>query len=105
MPILKTHDEIRALLKKAKTIAVVGLSADPGRDSYTVSAYMKEKGYTIIGVNPKYPELLGAKAYPSLDAIPPEVLRTVDIVNIFRKKEDALAMAQDTARLKLPLIW
>ena len=69
-----------AMLKTAKTIAVVGLSSRRWRPSYGVSEYMKNAGYKIIPVNPKEVEVLGEKAYPALEDIPEQV----DIVNIFR---------------------
>ena len=76
-------DEITELLKRAKTIAVVGLSDSPLRPSHGVSAYMQSHGYRIIPVNPLETEVLGEPAYPDLDSIP----EAVDIVNIFRRSE------------------
>src|ERR1700752_4544749 len=76
-------DQIADLLKRAKTIAVVGLSPSPLRPSYGVAAYMQSQGYHIIPVNPNIRGALGEKAYPSLADIPEKI----DIVNIFRRSE------------------
>ena len=75
---MKVHDQ---LLKNAKIIAVVGLSGHRWRPSYSVSEYMQSAGYKIIPVNPAEAEVLGEKAYASLDEIP----EPIDIVDIFRR--------------------
>ncbi len=105
MPILSSHSDLRDLLARSKTLAVVGLSGDSTRDSYTVSEYMKSKGYRIIGINPKYHELFGERAYPSLEAIPEEVRKSIDIAVSFRKPEAAVETAREVARWKIPVIW
>ena len=79
-------DEIREILEKNKTIAVVGLSDKPERDSYRVADYMKEHGYRIVPVNPSKDEILGEKSYPDLKSIP----FAVDMVDIFRKVDAIL---------------
>jgi predicted CoA-binding protein len=76
-------EEIQHLLSRARTIAVVGLSDKPDRDSYRVAQYLQQQGYEIIPVNPNIREVLGQRAYPDLRAVP----KPVDIVNIFRKPE------------------
>ena len=73
--------QIAALLKSAKTIAVVGLSSNPARPSFGVSRFLQRQGFRIIPVNPQETEVLGEKAYPSVTALP----GPVDIVNIFRR--------------------
>jgi predicted CoA-binding protein len=75
--------EIDAILKDSKVIAVIGLSADPGKPSNHVAAYLKVHGYTIIPVNPGETAILGEKSYPSLKDVP----GPVDVVDIFRKPE------------------
>src|SRR5437016_6086522 len=80
---LPQSDPIADLLKRSKTIAVVGLSCNPLRASHGVSAYMQSHGYRIIPVNPQIEECLGEKAYPSLLDVPEKI----DIVNIFRRPE------------------
>src|ERR1700745_4497571 len=76
---MTTSDPITELLKRAKTIAVVGLSNSPLRPSHGVSAYMQMEGYRIIPVNPKIHGALGERSYPSLLDVPGKI----DIVNIF----------------------
>ena len=83
MASIPQSDEVGALLKSAKTIAVVGLSNNPMRASHGVSAYMQSHGYHIIPVNPRIESSLGEKAYASL----PDVPEKIDIVNIFRRPE------------------
>ncbi|MGA8492800.1 MAG: CoA-binding protein [Terriglobales bacterium] len=94
-------DPIADLLKRSRTIAVVGLSNSPLRPSYGVSAYMQSNGYRIIPVNPKIKEALGETAYPSLLDVPEKV----DIVNIFRRPEFVDEIVDQAIRLKVPAIW
>ncbi|HID30937.1 MAG TPA: CoA-binding protein, partial [Desulfobacterales bacterium] len=75
--------EIRAILEKYKTVAVVGLSPKPERDSHKVAKYLKENRYRIVPVNPGQKEILGEKCYPNLKAIP----FPIDVVDIFRRPE------------------
>ncbi len=82
-----TNHEIKIILEEVKTIAVLGLSPDPSKDSYRVAEYLKNAGYTIIPVYPKEETILGEKVYRSLAEIPD----AIDMVNIFRKP-DALGM-------------
>ncbi|MCL6448930.1 MAG: CoA-binding protein [Armatimonadetes bacterium] len=93
--------EIKDLLARSKTIAVVGLSDKPERDSYRVAQYMQEKGYRIIPVNPRVKEVLGEKAYPSLAAVP----GPVDIVNVFRRSEEAAGVVKEALALKPAAVW
>ncbi len=94
-------DPIADLLKRSKTIAVVGLSNSPMRPSYGVSAYMQTNGYRIIPVNPNIKESLGEVAYHSLLDVPDKI----DIVNIFRRPEFVEAVVDQAIRLKVPAIW
>ena len=96
-----SSDPIYDLLKKAKTIAVVGLSNSPLRPSHGVSLYMQQHGYRIIPVNPNVESALGEKAYPSLDA----VQEKIDIVDIFRRPEFVEGVVDQAIRLKIPAIW
>jgi predicted CoA-binding protein len=95
-----SQDQIRDILEKYKSVAVVGLSKDPEKISYKVSAYMKQHGYRIIPVNPFVDKVLGEKCYKSLNDIPVEIQRTLDIVDIFRKAEDVPPIVEQTIRLK-----
>jgi predicted CoA-binding protein len=94
-------DPIAELLKRAKTIAVVGLSANPMRPSHGVSAYMQSHGYRIIPVNPQIEECLGEKSYASLF----EVREKIDIVNIFRRPEFVEEVVDQAIQLNVPAIW
>jgi predicted CoA-binding protein len=94
-------DPVAELLRRAKTIAVVGLSNNPLRASHGVSAYMQDRGYRIIPVNPRIESCLGEKAYASL----PEVPEKVDIVNIFRRPEFVEEVVDQAIALKVPAIW
>ena len=94
-------DAITGLLKRAKTIAVVGLSSSPLRPSYGVAAYMQSQGYRIIPVNPNIRGALGEKAYASLADVPEKV----DIVNVFRRPEFVPAVVEQAIALKVPAVW
>ena len=94
-------DQIAGLLKRSKTIAVVGLSDSPLRPSYGVSAYMQTQGYRIIPVNPEIKGALGEKAVPSLS----DVGEPVDIVDVFRRSEFVPQIVDEAIRLKVPAIW
>ena len=94
-------DPIGDLLKKARTIAVVGLSNKPLRPSYGVSLYMQQQGYRIIPVNPNIQSVLGEKAYPSLKDVPEKI----DVVNIFRRSEFVPEVVDQAIALKLPAVW
>jgi uncharacterized protein len=98
-------DPIYDLLASAKTIAVIGLSDSPMRPSHGVSAYMQASGYKIIPVNPNITEALGAKAYGSLLEIPPEIAKTIDIVNVFRRSRYVDEIVEQAIQLKIRAIW
>ena len=94
-------DPVTDLLKRSKTIAVVGLSNSPLRPSHGVSAYMQTHGYRIIPVNPNIKGSLGEKAYASLLDVP----ERIDIVNIFRRSEFVEEVVDQAIQLKVPAIW
>lgn len=95
------NDRITDLLCRAKTIAVVGLSDNPMRPSYSVSAYMQKQGYRIIPVNPQIVNVLGEKSYPSLLEVPEKI----DIVDIFRRPEFVDEIVEQAIELKIPAVW
>ena len=99
----KQADPITELLRRVHTIAVVGLSNDPMRDSYRVAAYLQSQGYRIIPVNPLLPEALGEKAYPTLLAIPAE--EKIDLVDIFRRSEYVEPVVEEAIQRHIPAIW
>jgi len=92
---------VTELLKKARTIAVVGLSGNPMRPSHGVTAYMQSHGYRIIPVNPHIESCLGEKAYSSLLEVPEKI----DIVNIFRQPEFVEEIVDQAIHLKVPAVW
>ena len=94
-------DEIRALLQRVKTIAVVGWSAAPGRPSYNVAQALQGFGYRILPVNPMLTEALGEKVYPRLRDLP----EPVDLVNVFRASRHVAGLVDDCIALKLPALW
>jgi predicted CoA-binding protein len=94
-------DPIADALKRAQTIAVVGLSSNLLRPSHGVTAYMQSHGYRILPVNPHIKECLGEKAYASLLEVPEKV----DIVNIFRRSEFVEEIVDQAIQLKVPAIW
>jgi len=94
-------EERCALLKRVKTIAVVGLSPNPERPSYGVSRAMQGFGYNIIPVHPAAREILGARAYPRLSDVPV----AVDLVNVFRRSEHIDEVVDECLRLGLKNLW
>ena len=100
-PAMPSDQELRSILGEAKTIAVVGLSSKPHRDSHEVAEYLQRKGYRIIPVNPQESEVLGEKSYPDLDSIP----EPVDIVDIFRRSEFVPDIVEAAIRKGAKVIW
>ncbi len=92
---------IRQILETAKTVAVVGLSDKPDRDSYRVAKYLQEHGYRIIPVNPTVSEVLGEKSYASVTDIPGQV----DIVDVFRKPEAVMPVVQEAVDAGAGTLW
>ncbi|PFM82913.1 CoA-binding protein [Bacillus sp. AFS077874] len=90
-----SREEIGKILKSSKVIAVVGLSKDPSKTSYMVSKAMQDAGYKIIPVNPTVDTVLGEKAVASLT----EINEKVDIVNVFRRPEHLLPVAQEFLKI------
>ena len=102
-PALPSDAELRSLLSNARTIAIVGLSSKPNRDSYEIGEYLQGKGYRIVPVNPKETEVLGERAYPSLDDVPGEV--GIDVVDVFRRAEDTPPIAEAAVRRGAKVLW
>ncbi len=94
--------DLTDILRRYRTIAVVGCSKDPSKDAHTVPAYMQSKGYRVIPVNPTATEILGEKAYPNLGAVP----EPYEVVNIFRPSDQVEPIVADAIRLgKAKVIW
>jgi uncharacterized protein len=98
---MPSPDPIADALKRAKTIAVVGLSSNHLRPSHGVTAYMQSHGYRILPVNPHLKECLGERAYASLLEVPEKI----DIVNVFRRSEFVEEIVEQAIQLKVPAIW
>lgn len=101
MSALSQADPLTELLSRVETIAVVGLSDNPLRPSYGVSAYMQSQGYRIIPVNPNIKEALGESSYRSLS----EIAEKIDLVNVFRRPEYVDQIVDQTIKLKVPALW
>ncbi len=84
----------REVLRKYKTIAVVGASKNPQKDANTVLQFMKDHGYKIIPINPTADEIVGEKAYPSLMDLPSDLASKVELVDVFRPSEELPQVAQ-----------
>jgi predicted CoA-binding protein len=98
-----SEQELRSILGGARTIAVVGLSSNPERDSHSVAEYLQRKGYRIVPVNPNETEVLRERAYPTLRDITPEI--RVDIVDVFRRPEYTPDVARDAVATGAKLLW
>jgi hypothetical protein len=95
-----SDENIKEILMRYKTVAVVGLSRDSSKDSYRVAEYLKNHGFRIIPVNPFVNEVLGEKSYKSLLDMPAETQKTVEIVDIFRPSADVPSIVEQVIQLK-----
>lgn len=93
--------ELRRILTACRTIAVVGLSADASRPSHGVARYLKQQGYRIVPVNPRYEVVLGERCYARLADIP----HPVDLVDVFRRTEDVLPIAHQAVAIGAKCLW
>jgi hypothetical protein len=96
--------EVEAILKDMRTIAVVGISDKPDRDSSKVAQYLQQKGFRIIPVNPTIKEVLGEVAYPDLRSIPRSFF-PIDVVDIFRKHEAVPEIVRDAIIIGAKVVW
>jgi len=99
--IINDDNIIRYILMNSRTIAVVGLSPKPERDSNKVAVYLKDHGYKIIPVRPAQKEILEEKTYPSLD----DIDESIDIINVFRNPAQVMPHAHEALRVKPKLFW
>jgi predicted CoA-binding protein len=95
-----SKEEIREILSACKTIAVVGLSREPEKDSYRVAKYLQKHGYRIVPVNPFADEVLDEKSYKSLIDIPIEIQKEIEIVDVFRRPDDVPSVVEQAVKLK-----
>jgi len=94
-------EELKGILKSAKVVAVVGCSRDPEKDAHSVPAFLQQRGYRIIPVNPFADEILEEKAYKLIS----DVKEKVDIVEVFRPSEDVLEVVKEAIKIKPKVIW
>jgi len=95
--------ELRARLESARTIAVVGLSDKPDRDSNEVARYLQSQGYRIVPVNPMISEVLGERSYPTISAIPAEV--RIDLVDVFRRSDQVPPVVDEAIARGVGGVW
>jgi predicted CoA-binding protein len=98
---INSSEAIKRILDECRTIAVVGLSSNSWRASNSVSEYMQRRGYRIIPVNPNETEVLGEKAHATLSDVPEKF----DLVNVFRRSEEAGAVVDEALRLGAKAVW
>lgn len=96
-------DPISELLRTTHTIAVVGCSPKPHRDSHRVAAYLKRHGYRIVPVNPGHDEILGERCFPDLGSIPNDV--DVDLVDVFRRPEHVPSIIEAAIARGVDAVW
>lgn len=98
---INSSESIKRILDECRTIAVVGLSSNPMRASNGVAEYMRRQGYRVIPVNPNEREVFGEKAYHTLSDVP----EAVDLVDIFRRSEEAGAAVDEAIRIGAKAVW
>jgi predicted CoA-binding protein len=98
---MNSDKEMKEILSSAKTIASVGLSSNPQKESYGIVSYLKSQGYRIIPVNPTATEILGETSYPDLSSIPDPV----DVVQVFRKPEDVPPVVDEAIKIGAKVVW
>lgn len=103
MPVVRDDEQIKNILKSQKKVAVVGISPDPSRPSYFVSEVLKNYGFKLYFVNPKYAgqEILGEKVYRKISEIPDEI----DIVDVFRRPVDVPPVAEEAQKKGFKTFW
>ena len=101
MPTVDDIAGLRRILRNSRTLAVVGLSAQWHRPSYFAAKYMRDHGYRIFPVNPRYDEVLGQRCYPDLQSVP----EPIDIVDCFRKAEEIPASADAAVAVGAKVLW
>lgn len=92
---------LKEILLSTRTIASVGLSSNPQKESYGIALYLKEQGYRIIPVNPTTTEVFGEKAYPDLESVP----ERIDVVQVFRKPEDVPPVVDSAIKVGAKVVW
>jgi uncharacterized protein len=98
---LTKDEELKKLLTETKSIAVVGASPKPWRDSGAIADFLQKKGYKVFPVNPQYQEVLGMKCYPDLKSIPEKI----DMVDIFRNPDDIEPLIDEAIAVGAKSVW
>jgi predicted CoA-binding protein len=98
---INSREAISKILEDCRTIAVVGLSSNPGRASNGVAGYMKRQGYRVIPVNPNEQQVFGEKSYPTLSDVPDKI----DLVDIFRRSEEAGKVVDEAIKVGAKAVW
>lgn len=96
-----SDQELKQILTDATTIAMVGASSNPEKGSYGIMQKLQKAGYRVIPVNPRETEILGERSYPSLVDVP----ERIDIVDVFRRAEDAPGIADEAATIGAKVLW
>jgi len=97
---MDVEEEIRNILERYRTVAVVGLSSDPSKESHTVAQFLKSRGWRIIPVNPFADQILGEKCYKSLLDVPEDIQKEIEVVDIFRQSQDVPPIVEQAIQLK-----
>ncbi|HEY2387246.1 MAG TPA: CoA-binding protein [Candidatus Binatia bacterium] len=97
-------EAIRAILASPRTVAVVGCSPDPARDSHSIARLWRERGHRIIPVNPGAETILGERCHPSLLALQ-AIGERVDVVDVFRRPDAVPALVDDAIAIGAPILW
>lgn len=95
------EEAVRAILHRMRTVAIVGMSADPQKASSFVASYLRYAGWDVIPVNPRAEEILGLRCYPRLEAIP----RPVELVDIFRPAADVGPIVESAIAIGARAVW
>jgi predicted CoA-binding protein len=99
--VIENDKQLDEILRGAKTIAVVGASPDPNRDSNRIMGFLVRVGYDVIPVNPNYEEVLDRKCYPTIKSIG----KPIDIVDVFRRSEFVEEVAKDAVEANAKVLW
>ncbi|HLO29771.1 MAG TPA: CoA-binding protein [Anaerolineales bacterium] len=92
---------MKDILLSARTIASVGLSSNPAKESYGIVRYLKSQGYRVIPVNPTADEIMGEKSYPDLESVPEKI----DVVQVFRRPEDVPPVVDSAIKVGAKVVW
>jgi len=97
---LSEKDKIKSILENYKTVAVVGLSRDPAKDSFRVAQFLQSEGHRIIPINPFADQVLGEKCYKSLIEMPEDLQKTIEVVDVFRPSADVPPIVDQAVELR-----